>query len=258
MMTELKGLAFFDLDGTLLNADSKVTPAIADALQQLRENGIMPVIATGRTNLEILEISQDAGVTSFITMNGQHVIHDGEVIYSQTIPSTVCQRFADKAQELGHDIGFYTPDTIKVSSHSEQVKDAYSFIHTGLPSKNVTFYEDLPINMMLVIGDNKDELYQQAFPELTFFRNTPFATDVISHGGSKGTGVKEYVKALNLANLTTYAFGDGPNDIDLFKACDYGIAMGNAVPELKALATYVTTDNIDRGIINALEHLNLI
>lgn len=257
-MTELKGLAFFDLDGTLLNAESKITKEIRVALDQLRGNGIMPVIATGRTNLEIKDISADAGITSFITMNGQHVVHEGETIYNNTIPEDTCRRLAAKAKELGHDIGFYTPDEIKVSSHSEQVKEAYQFIHTGLPAEDNQFYQQTNINMMLVIGENKDEIYHNDFPELTFFRNTPFATDVISEYSSKGNGVREYIKALGIDGLTTYGFGDGPNDLDLLKACDYRIAMGNAVPELKELATYVSSNNTDGGIIQALKHYHLI
>lgn len=257
-MTDLKALAFFDLDGTLLNAQSEVTDDIKIALAQLRSNGIMPVIATGRTNIEISRIAQDAGITSFITMNGQHVIHEGKVIYSQHIDEDICRKLSEKSIALGNDLGFYTPTTIRVTKHSPQVIDAYSYIHTGLPPENPTYYVESPINMMLLIGENHDTIYHQEFPELTFFRNTPFATDVISTGGSKGKGVQEYLKALGIDNLTTYAFGDGPNDIDLFNACDYGIAMGNAVPELKDLASFVSTANTDRGIINALEHLNLI
>lgn len=257
-MNKLKGLAFFDLDGTLLNAESMITPEIREALNKLRKNGIMPVIATGRTNVEIKEISEAAGINSFITMNGQHVIHDGKIIYNNTIPEDICQRLADKALELGDDIGFYTPTDIKVSSHSDQVKETYTFIHTGLPQEDKQFYKKTPLNMMLLIGGNKDAIYHDAFPELTFFRNTPYATDVISKDGSKGNGVRQYVKALGLDNLTTYGFGDGPNDLDLLKACDYRIAMGNAVPELKEIATYVSSKNTEGGIIQALNHLNLI
>lgn len=257
-MNTIKGLAFFDLDGTLLDANSKITPTIRQALDALKKNGIIPVIAIGRTNTEISTISQDADIHSFITMNGQHVVHDDTVIYNHTIPAETCASLASQAQKLGHDIGFYTPTSINVSSHSPQVREAYSFIHSGLPTADPHFHKETPINMMLIIGENKDTEYHQAFPDLTFFRNTPYSTDVIAKGGSKGHGVHQYLTALNLTNIPTYGFGDGPNDLDLLKACDFRIAMGNAVPELKAIATYISSNNTDGGIIQALKHYQLI
>ena len=54
------------------------------------------------------------------------------------------------------------------------------------------------------------------------------------------------------------AFGDSSNDIAMIKKAGIGIAMGNAIPELKQQADYVTTSILDQGISNALKHFKLI
>ena len=56
----------------------------------------------------------------------------------------------------------------------------------------------------------------------------------------------------------TVAFGDGGNDIGMLQHAGIGVAMGNAAPDVKAAADYVTTDVDNFGVINALRHLGLI
>lgn len=54
------------------------------------------------------------------------------------------------------------------------------------------------------------------------------------------------------------AFGDGGNDIPMLKHAGIGIAMGNAAPEIQAVADYVTTSVDENGILNALRHFKLL
>ncbi len=56
----------------------------------------------------------------------------------------------------------------------------------------------------------------------------------------------------------TMAFGDGGNDIGMLRHVALGVAMGNAAPEVKASADFVTTDVTDNGVENALRHFRLI
>ena len=56
----------------------------------------------------------------------------------------------------------------------------------------------------------------------------------------------------------TIAFGDGGNDTTMIREAGIGVAMGNAIDELKEMADYVTTSVDDDGILNALKHFGLI
>ena len=64
----MKGFVFFDLDGTLLNGESKVDKATAEAIQTLKDNGYEPFIATGRSPAETRDIMESANIHSGIFM----------------------------------------------------------------------------------------------------------------------------------------------------------------------------------------------
>ena len=79
----MKGFVFFDLDGTLLNGESKVDKATAEAIQTLKDNGYEPFIATGRSPAETRDIMESANIHSGIFMNGQVVLYQGERVFLQ-------------------------------------------------------------------------------------------------------------------------------------------------------------------------------
>lgn len=62
------------MDGTLLNSESKVLDTSLQALDKLRENNVIPVIATGRTLIEISHQMKITGIESAVMMNGQMAI----------------------------------------------------------------------------------------------------------------------------------------------------------------------------------------
>ena len=74
----------------------------------------------------------------------------------------------------------------------------------------------------------------------------------------KARGIKRVCEALGVPLDETMAFGDGLNDVEMFKTVGYGVAMGDAVPELQALAQYQTGTVEEDGIYNALQHLGII
>lgn len=87
-----KGIVFFDLDGTLLNAVSQVSPENRKALDQLKANGYLPVIATGRSVEELDNVLEESGIQSVAMLNGMVVEVDGTIISTQTIDKKDIQK----------------------------------------------------------------------------------------------------------------------------------------------------------------------
>ena len=83
------------------------------------------------------------------------------------------------------------------------------------------------------------------------------SADVTVLGVDKGDAVHNVAAALGVAIEDTYAFGDGINDICMLEAAGHGIAMGNAMDEVKQVAEYVTTDINRDGVANGLAHYGL-
>jgi len=255
----MKGLVFFDLDGTLLNKKGQVDLEVIEAIQQLKDNGYEPLLATGRSPIEVSEVIRSTNIHSGVFMNGQVVIFKGEVVIHHEIPTKTIEKLLQFVKENGHGITCYNVDAFKIIETVPFAKEAYEYIHTPTPDVVPTFYKEEAINMLLLLSrENNDEAYQQAFPELRFIRNFPYALDVITAGNSKATGIRALIHTLNTNSIMTYAFGDGANDLEMFQEVDIAIAMGNAIPLLKEKANYVSADHDKGGIIQGLKHYHLI
>lgn len=254
----LNGIVFFDLDGTLLNERSDVNREVVEAIEKLKENGYLPIVATGRTVFEIKHILEKTGIQSIISMNGQLGILNGEKVFEKVINRETLIRLREMVASRKEEIAFYNAEQITITGHNELVKNAYDVLNSPMPRIDETMYKNSHVNMALVIADNGDELYKQEFPELNFVRNCDYSIDVISRGVSKATGIKMMLQKLGAENVPTFAFGDGFNDIEMIELVDYGIAMGNAVEPLKEKAKHITETNVNNGIVHGLKHFNLI
>jgi hydroxymethylpyrimidine pyrophosphatase-like HAD family hydrolase len=89
-----------------------------------------------------------------------------------------------------------------------------------------------------------------------------FCVELIPLGQNKGTAVSallEYLNALpgaeRIGPENVIVFGDGENDIPMFKAAGMSVAMGNAMPEAKAVARWQTSTNDKGGVGEFLERV---
>jgi hypothetical protein len=107
-----------------------------------------------------------------------------------------------------------------------------------------------------------DKAYEQELmarvPGCTSGRWHPAFTDVTAMGADKGEGLLAMAKYFGLNPDHTMAFGDGGNDSTMIRKAGIGVAMGNAIDELKAEADYITTTVDNDGIREALRHFGLI
>lgn len=253
-----RGICFFDMDGTLLNSDSKVLDSSLQALDKLRENNIIPVIATGRTLIEISHQMKITGIESAVMMNGQMAIFEGEKVYEDVIDADLLERLTEEAKSQNVEVCYYNDKRIGATANTPVVKAHYDFLGEPMPEVRTNMYKEETINMALLLLETGDDYFPERFPELQFVRNTPFSNDVLKKGGSKAVGISKLLEVMGYQDVPTYAFGDGMNDLEMFDAVDYAIAMENAVPLLKEKATFVTKDNNSDGIMLGLKQFDLI
>lgn len=113
-MDKMKAITFFDLDGTLLDGKSQITPKITAAVAALKDNQILPLIATGRTLCEIQPIMKTSGIDSAIVMNGQFIHYEGKTIYSDEFTTEECVSLHEHVKQRGHELAFYNERRIFV------------------------------------------------------------------------------------------------------------------------------------------------
>lgn len=254
-----KAVAFFDLDGTLFDKNSRMTPSVRDLLIRLKANGVLPVAATGRSPREIEELTSGSGIDSYVSMNGQYIVLEKQVIHKNAFSTEVMDQLSIYAAASKHPLGFYSRDISAVSAVDVNVEGLFAMDHLPIPPVIPDFYKDHSVYLMGVFMNGDFSDYSEHFCEtLSFVRDSPYSLAVIPRNGSKGEGIRIFMERLGLEGLHTYAFGDGNNDLEMFDAVDTAVAMGNAVDALKAKADYITASNEENGILLALEHLKLI
>ncbi|PWF99503.1 Cof-type HAD-IIB family hydrolase [Levilactobacillus bambusae] len=257
-----KALAFFDLDSTLLNADSLVDDEVATAMRQLKSNDVLPVIATGRNIFEIKEIMAVTGINSVVGGNGAFVEIDGHPAFSSPLAPGLIDLFQKFVNEQGDTFTMLNDVEGRADHLTKTLVDAYNFVNMLVVLPDPDFWKTNPVYMMVVQTlPEHDDLYRQHFEsthELTFYRNTPSSMDIVNYGVSKQTGIQELIKAGHFEGIPTYAFGDGNNDIPMLDFVDHAVAMGNALPHVVPHAEYQTTANTNHGIVNGLRHFDLI
>lgn len=117
----------FDMDGTLLNSESKVLDTSLQALDKLRENNVIPVIATGRTLIEISHQMKITGIESAVMMNGQMAIFEGEKVYEDVIDAGLLEQLTEEAKSQNVEVCYYNDKRIGATASTPVVKAHYDF-----------------------------------------------------------------------------------------------------------------------------------
>lgn len=271
-------IVFFDIDGTLVTKYNTVPQSTKKAITRLKENGHIPVIATGRAPLLIEEIIKELKIDSYIAMNGQIVVHKGEVVFDNPIKKETVDRLTAKAVERSNGIILCGAEDIfsnsivslaKRSSAWTVLKGIGKIIPGHLQLSlfkrlirkppNPKDYEGKNIYQVIIeTSMDEEKSYKTEFPSLNFARSNRYTVDIISEGISKAVGIEKLLEKLGMENKETYAFGDSLNDLEMLEYVETGVAMGNGWDEAKEAADYVTDPVDEDGIEKALKHFNLI
>ncbi|ANZ58404.1 haloacid dehalogenase [Fructilactobacillus lindneri] len=255
-----KYLLFFDLDCTLFDNNSKINDEVAATMDQIREHGGLPIIATGRTLYEIPDTLQKTKINTVVASNGDYGMYQNKKVFSRVIDPNVIDKLADFAAKNGNSITVLDQHGKASSAHDDLLIEACKRVHAPIPKLvDKEYWHEHPIDMMFVTNTDKDKLYEKEFGDkLTFFRNSPFSIDIVDHGASKATGIEQLIQTAGLKGIPTYAFGDGDNDIPMLDYVDHPVVMGNGKDNVKEHAEFITTNNDNHGIVNGLKHFDLI
>lgn len=251
-------LIFIDLDGTTLDS-GKPAIGVVESIKKLKENGHIVSIATGRSPAVLYDKHKELGVDYLVLANGSYVAHQDQIIYEKSFPDDVVKRLMKYSDEHEIDLVFEYIDAYVAYRKETEIVDIFSDIYNiEKPIVDNTFYPDRHVYASLVFDHDKIKDMEEKFPELVFHLSNDYGYDINLKGDLKAHGVKKLIEHLSYPLEETYAIGDSHNDVSMLKAVQHGIAMGNAVKELKDVAEFITTNVNDYGMKNALEHYHLI
>ncbi len=250
---------FFDIDGTLLSHKSHHVPlSTVRALRKLKEKGILTVICTGRHDKEVEHVDfSSIEFDYFITLNGQMIRdRDGKTVDAFPFSEKETEGIRKAFNERKAAIMAVEEDDLYLNMVSDAAVKANAAV--SIPIARVGTITDKPIYQIMVYGTNEEiESVTSKIDAKAVWWNE-LSVDVIPKDGGKDRGILALTGILGISNDEIITFGDGFNDIPMFKITPYSVAMGNASDEVKKEASYITTDIDDDGIANALKHFSLI
>lgn len=88
--------------------------------------------------------------------------------------------------------------------------------------------------------------------EYSVFKSQANLLEIVAQGVNKGNILKELADYLKIAPSEVMAIGDQENDLSMIEFAGIGVAMGNAVPQVKAKADQITADNNHDGVAEAI------
>lgn len=257
---------FFDIDGTLLaphdGLDFQMPPSTLEALHLLKKNGHRIAISSGR-QAEFIRRFFPGLFDSFVAMNGTHIVFEGKTVMDLPFSTERVKKLMTHFDRFGCSyvfIGQHHGWTRRIpKSHLAYLNHSY-----GIPDFLITEWEpeEVKANMMDFVfeSDADYEKRAAAFTETMILNRHPgmLTSDLSFRDWNKAHGITEFLRYAGIPKEDTLAFGDGYNDIGMMGAVGCAVAMGNAVPEVKQAADYVTTTLFEDGIYNGLRHFGLI
>ncbi len=264
---------FFDVDGTLTSFDpddmtdkdfNAIHPskAVVDAFGRLRNAGHKAFICTGRPLWLIADSLRALDPAGVVAMAGATLEVEGRVVHEDCIDEGIVEELARRIVAAGFE-AFFEANEATFALEPAGVEQS-SLIGTAV----VHSAEEMRINGHLRVGKvcitasdlarvaNDDGFIDREF-ELC---NTGGQNRELSPKGiDKGVGVARALEYLGrTGNARTFGFGDSGNDLGMLAAVETAVAMGNAMPEVKAVADYVTNDVAHDGTVTAMQHFGLI
>ncbi|MEJ8766803.1 Cof-type HAD-IIB family hydrolase [Oceanobacillus sp. HCA-5259] len=259
-MTE-QSVIFFDIDGTLLDHHKELPATAKEAIFQLKEKGHVVAIATGRAPFMYADLREELGIHSYVSYNGQYVVLEGEVIYTNPLNKSSLLNFTEKALHNNHPVVYMDHEDMRanVPEHPYINESIASLKINQFPTHDPYYYQDRALyQTLLFCAEGEEKQYEREFKDFDFVRWHPVSVDVVPKGGSKAIGIEKMVEKLEIPRERQYAFGDGLNDLEMLTSIENSVAMGNAEEVIKLAAKYVTHSVDDDGIYHGLKMTGLL
>lgn len=271
-------LLAIDIDGTLVNSRDELTAATRDALVRAGESGIQVVLATGRRYSRTLHLIEPLGIdVPLVTASGALVKDpsDHRTLFRaefapgvlprtlQTIARTgfepvVCgdtylegfDFYRGQEEVLGPELAEYVrmnPESGRIWPGLAEAPPMEVFAAFSMGTKEQMLYLESVLH-----GAVPGKLSTHVLRSPKY---TGFLCEIAPAGVTKWSGVLHLAHGMGVSEAEICAVGDDVNDIPMIEAAGLGVAMGNALPEVKAAADRIAPTHDEDGLVSVVEWL---
>lgn len=251
-------LIVLDLDGTLLNSQKEISAGNLSVLRNVRENGTLIAFSTARSAGAMREYIAAVQPDILISNGGALVERNGEVLFRRQLSAESVRHIIKRCLELSDGKCEITVDTEQGYFHN--YKPGSDFTELMIPD-NGKYSDFSDFNFpayKVTVEVEREEDAQQIATEVPSCGTLSFRGEIwrrFAHIEATKRYALEHIRgALLIEPKEILAFGDDYNDIEMLEYCT-GVAMGNAILEVKSAAEFETDTNDNDGVakfINAL------
>eukprot|EP00775_Hariotina_reticulata_P003247 gene3247-3523_t len=261
-------LVALDMDGTLLDSQSKIKAESAEVIRAATAAGVRVLLATGKARPAAIAACRQAN------LEGDHLLglavhgHQGQQLSDAALPPAVVEQAFTWAGEAGISCVAFLGDECATLRLTDQLRELhhryYEPLADELPNveallagpavRKLLFMADPEVVESLIKPHWSSNLQQQAAEVV---QAVPNMLEVVPQGVNKWAGLQVLLQHLQLPPEQVMAVGDGSNDLEMVSHAGIGVAMGNAVPSVKSAAAFVVSSNDDGGILEAFERFVL-
>lgn len=259
-----------DIDGTLLNKDRELSAATIAQFNRVKD-GCQCVLASSRMPDAMRHLQHELSIekSPLIAYNGGLVLADDRVLTSTEIPNAIVSQIAVFARNTEVHVSIYNADdwyvpqwdywaeretnNTKVKPVVRNMQDTLSeFKQTNRGAHKVMCMG--PAEEIARIYDSLMEIYEY---ELHIYKSKDTYLEIANKKISKKSAIQTLLDiefpALDWQQVI--AFGDNYNDMEMIEAVGMGVAVGNAKPEVLAMADFITGTNKEDGVAKAMEEI---
>jgi 5-amino-6-(5-phospho-D-ribitylamino)uracil phosphatase len=271
-------LLAIDIDGTLVNSRDELTPETQQALIRVGKAGIHVALATGRRYSRALHLVDPLNIEiPLITASGALIkdAKDHRTLYQSIFDPHLLRHLTALLDRCGFDpllcadtytdgFDFYLARTKTSTSELDEYIEMNpndgriwpDLITNPPPNVFLTFTFGTKEQMLALEQTLHKELPGRLFTHvLRSPRYRGFLVEIMPAGISKWSGVKHLAEIWKINTAEICAVGDDVNDIPMIQAAGLGIAMGNALPEVKAAAARIAPSHDENGLVQVVEWL---
>lgn len=259
-------LIAIDLDGTVLRDDKTISKRTLQAIQRAKTAGIPVIMVTARPPRSSKAIYEQLGLTTpSIHYNGAYV-HDfttGEELFHQPLAAEIVRIIVEAAREV--DPACELTLEIKDKWHTDH-HDGTLMTETAkhFPPDVIAPIEsfldmDVTKLMLLTPGEKipalEEVVEKVAGDQVMMTRSDDHLLQISHPAVEKQAALKRYCDQQGIAAREVMAIGDAPNDCKMIAWAGLGLAVGNAWPQVKAVADEVLLRNDEDGPAIAIERV---
>jgi len=252
---EMKKILFTDLDGTLLNNESRVVGEMRQALIDMCKAGHVLVLSSGRPLDSILEVMQEVGLDfpgTYIIANNGTLIYDCDnkkPLKELRVDYEDVSAIWNLAKECGIHVQTYTDTHIVSAQEDKEVQYYRRRIHLPLllAEEPLSVLRKEPYKVLCIDLEDHDriaafqsKLHEQFGERLQTVFSNPNYLEIFAREAGKGNGLKFVCDYLNVPIEYSIAAGDAQNDISMLEVAGLSVAMCNGDEDIKAMADIVT------------------